>query len=623
MTRRRLPIEADVLVAGGGMAGLCAALAAARLGACVVLLQDRSVLGGNASSEVRMHIVGADVHGQRLGWREPGLIEELRLEDAVRNPARCFPLWDLLLYEKAVAEPNLRLLLDTALTGVEMERGGRSTPDPPRNGRMIEHRGRPGRIRAVLAARESTGDLFRVEARHFVDCTGDARLGWEAGADFRIGRESRAHHGEPLAREMDDDQTLGSSILFTSRKHEAPVPFVPPPWARKLTEADLAHRPIGGWEYGFWWAEWGGQLDTIHDSPTVIRHELYGIALGIWDHIKNSGRFPASANWTLDWIGHLPGKRESRRLLGPHILTQQDVESGGRFPDEVAYGGWPLDDHPPSGIDARGEPPARSIPVPAPYGIPLRCLMSRNVENLWMAGRCLSATHVALSSSRVMATCAGLGQAAGTAAAIAALQRTGEAVRMVEDSQRLAAVQRALWRMDGPLLHVRPDDPLDLARQATAQASSYVDGCVPAAVVEGVTRDEVDPKTGATVRPHHWGSDPGRPLPQWVELIWPEPVRLAEIELIFDTGFHRPLMLTASDQRAYWGVRGPQPETVRDYRIEADDKAVAEARGNYLRLRRHRFEPVTCRRLRVIVTATNGAPDARLFRIGAYAPETG
>ncbi|MFH1570222.1 MAG: FAD-dependent oxidoreductase, partial [Gemmatimonadota bacterium] len=270
------PLDCDVLVAGGGPAGVPCALAAARCGARVGLCQDRSVLGGNASSEVRMHIVGADASGSRgqalaTEAREGGIIEEIRLDTAVRNPQRSAAMLDLILYEKCRAEPNLTLLLNTAVTGVEMA---------------------GSRIAAARAERQSTEDAFRITARAFVDCTGDGRLGAEAGAPFRHGREGRDEFGEERALPRADGKTLGSSILMVARRHDRPMPFTAPPWARKLTEADLRLRPHAtagvdrGLEYGYWWAEWGGQLDTIKDNET-IRDELLAIVLGIWDHIKN------------------------------------------------------------------------------------------------------------------------------------------------------------------------------------------------------------------------------------------------------------------------------------------------------------------------------------------------
>src|SRR5688500_17983971 len=178
MTRHEF--HTDFVVVGGGLAGVCAALAAARNGAKVVLLQDRSVLGGNASSEIRMHTVGADFHGRRPGARESGIIEELRLEDAARNPHRSYAQGDLLPYEKVMAEPNLTLLLDTDCVGCVVE----NTSAEVR------------RIVSVDALRQSTEDAFTIRAKFFADCSGDGRLGFEAGADFTIGREAKADYGE-------------------------------------------------------------------------------------------------------------------------------------------------------------------------------------------------------------------------------------------------------------------------------------------------------------------------------------------------------------------------------------------------------------------------------------------
>ena len=177
---REVRLETDVLVAGGGLAGVCAAIAAARHGARVVLVQDRSRLGGNSSSEVKMHVVGANQHTARPGWRESGLIEELRLADAVNNPQRCWELWDLLLYDKVVSEPNITLLLETTVFSANVK---------------------DGRITEVAARCDKSEHLYRIRAGMFCDCTGDSRLGLEAGAEMRTGREGRAEFGESLAPE--------------------------------------------------------------------------------------------------------------------------------------------------------------------------------------------------------------------------------------------------------------------------------------------------------------------------------------------------------------------------------------------------------------------------------------
>ncbi len=271
-------LDCDVLVAGGGPAGVACVLAAARCGARVVLCQDRPVLGGNASSEVRMHIVGADRSGRRgkvlqTEAREGGIIEEIRLETAVRNPQRSASMLDLILYELCVAEPNLTLMLNTTVTDVEMADD------------VITH---------ALAERRSTEDRFRIAAKVFCDCTGDGRLGFAAHAPFREGREGSDEFGESLAQAESDDKRLGSTLLLQARRHDKPMPFVAPPWARKFTEHDLRLRPHGGsgvdmgFEYGYWWVEFGGDLDTIKDNET-IRDQLLAVLLGVWDHIKNSG----------------------------------------------------------------------------------------------------------------------------------------------------------------------------------------------------------------------------------------------------------------------------------------------------------------------------------------------
>ncbi|HEY0944967.1 MAG TPA: FAD-dependent oxidoreductase [Opitutaceae bacterium] len=594
-------LHTDFVVVGGGLSGVCAAIAAARNGAKVVLLQDRSVLGGNASSEIRMHTVGADIHGRRPGARETGLIEELRLEDAARNPHRSYSQWDLLLYEKVVAEPNITLLLDTDCTGCAVETG----PERVR------------RITAVEAVRHSTEDAFTIHAALFADCSGDGRLGAEAGADFMLGREAKADSGESLALDLADRQTLGSSIMFTARRHDTPQPFRAPAWVRRFQKHEFKFRPIEGFEYGYWWAEWGGQLDTLKDNA-AIRHELLRIALGIWDYIKNSGEHPDSAPWALDWVGALPGKRESRRFLGPHVLTQQDLEAGRLFPDTVAYGGWPLDLHPPSGVDAIDEAPCRHIHLPNLYGIPLRALCSRNVDNLLFAGRNISATHVAFASTRVMATCAVMGQAVGTAAALAAPGRPGRLATFFSPAQ-IERLQQRLLRDDAFLPAVRNADPADLARATTVAASSETPHGAAAQVIDGVTRElRSDFGPWADDATHRWESVA---LPAWIELAWSEPQHVQEIHVTFDSGLERELTLSASDHANRKIVRGPQPELVADYQLLLDGEPVLTIADNILRKRVHRLpSPVAARRLRLDARATHGAPNARVFEIRVYGP---
>lgn len=587
-------VEVDFLVAGGGLSGVCAAIAAARNGATVGLVQDRSVLGGNASSEVKMHVVGADCHGAKPGLRESGLIEELRLEDAVRNPHRCYSQWDLLLYEKVKAEPGISLWLDTDVVGVIKE---------------------GDRIVAARAVRLSTEDEFVIRAKFFADCTGDGRLGAEAGADFQQGREGRDVYGESLAQEVGDRQTLGSSILLTGRKYDAVQVYRAPAWTRKFQRSDFRLRPIRSFEYGYWWFEWGGQLDTIKDNES-IRHELLRIALGVWDYVKNSGEYPEAANWALDWVGAMPGKRESRRFLGSQVLTQQAVQEGEVGEDVVAYGGWWIDTHPPMGVDAPDEPPCVQHKLKHIYGIPLGCLHSRNVGNLFFAGRNISASHIAFASTRVMATCAVMGQAIGTAAAVWRGEG-GSDIRELATREKVGRVQQALLRDDAFLPGVAGEDAGDLARGAVVTASS--ERSPVGRVVDGVTRD-----LKATFGP--WSADTGhgwesKGLPATLVLGWAKPVVMREIHLTFDSGFERgELILSMSDHHTRTSApRAAQGETVKDYRVLVDGVAVVEEAGNYLRKRVHRLAvPVEGTRVELEVTATNGAEVARVFEVRVY-----
>lgn len=589
-------LETDVFIAGGGLAGVCAALSAARNGAKVVLVQDRSRLGGNSSSEVKMHVVGANSHKGRPGWREGGIIEELRLADAANNPQRCWEMWDLLLYDKIVSEPNITLLLETTLYRVEMKSGA---------------------IDRVWARCDKSEHLYQVKAQVYVDATGDSRLGLEAGAEFRTGRERRSEFNESLAPEKEDQETLGSSILFTSRLYPRSMPFTPPTWARKVTKEHLKFRRAGpeNWEYGYWWIEWGGDKDTIRDNER-IRFELLSIVMGVWDYIKNSGEFADSDRYALDWIGMMPGKRGSRRLVGDVLVTQHDLMRG-TFPDAVAMGGWPMDDHPPGGFDRSDLPPNTVLHTPETYDLPLRALYSKNVPNLMMAGRNISATHAAFTSTRVMATCAAVGQAVGTAAATCCEQRITPR-QLASKKDLVSTLQQKLLRQDQSIRTVKNQDPADLARQAKVTASAELGAAKAALVLDGVDRDvPANKTTKAPAEVHHWAG----PVGSWIELSWDKPVRISEVVLKFDSGFERELTLSSSNSISRTIVRAPQPEIVSEYEITAQPsgKVLAAVSGNLQRLNRVKFDAVETTALRVQCKKTHGLEEARLFEIRCYA----
>lgn len=594
----------DIFVAGGGMSGVAAALAAARNGAKVILCQDRPVLGGNASSEIRMHIVGA-AHSKRgkaleTEAREGGIIEEILLENAVRNPQRSASMFDLILYEKCKAEPRLTLMLNTSVTGVRMD---------------------GSRIISAIAARESTEHSFEIFAGIFIDCTGDGRLGKEAGALFVTGREAFEQYGESMAGEEADAFRLGSSLLFTARNMGRPMKFIPPVWAKRYSEEDLQYRSHSSWEYGYWWVEFGGLLDTISDNE-MIRDELLAIMMGVWDHIKNSGHHPESENWALDWFGFVPGKRESRRFTGKHLLTQRDLEEAVHFEDVIAYGGWPMDTHPPQGIEAKDREPCHQPVTNYVYGIPLRSLISVNVDNLMFAGRNISATHIAFSSTRVMATCAVMGQGAGTFAAMA-VKEASSLEELCGNGKFIQNMQQQLIKQDAFLPGIQADGNLAglaavraSSEQPEGQASHIIDGYTRSIHgVNGVRPDLALPGT------HRWMSLPDDKEP-WIELEWEKPVSIREIAVVLDTGMHRRLTLTHEEQLHQQNVWGPQPETLQEFRLVAfladspeDRHHVAHIQDNYQRQITCQVQLERVRKLRLEVISTNGLDHARIFEI--------
>ncbi len=444
-------IEKDLVVIGGGLAGICAAVAAGRLGLAVALVTDRPVLGGNSSSEIRVSPCGAASafpDGHHLYARETGIIEEIKLTQRWRNPEGNAALWDMVLLDLVTKEQGVQLFLNTAAGDVEMA---------------------GSEIRAVAARQLGSGREFRFEAPVFADCSGDGFIGAKAGAEFRMGREAKSEFHEEFAPEAADAVTMGSSILFYTKTAGKPVAFIRPDFAYDPKELHfLAWRKPRPEHSGsdYWWIEYGGVLDTIADHE-AIRDELWRIVYGIWDYIKNSGRFAAD-NYTLEWVGAIPGKRESRRLMGDHILKEADLLTPAVFPDAVAYGGWPVDLHPQAGVYDENTDCVMRKPAGI-YDLPLRCLYSKNIDNLMFAGRDISVSHVTLGSTRVMNTCALLGQAVGTAAWLCA--KYDEKPRAIKN-QHLSELQQQLILDDSFIIGRPNQDSRDLARQARISAGS-------------------------------------------------------------------------------------------------------------------------------------------------------
>jgi hypothetical protein len=442
----------DLAVIGGGVAGVCAAITAAREGVRVTLVQDRPVLGGNASSEVRLWMLGATSHmGNNNRWaRESGVVGEIMLENLYRNPEGNPLMFDALLLELVAAEPNIELLLNTAVYDI-----AKSTPD---------------RIDAVRAFCSQNSTQYTVTARLFMDCSGDGIASFLAGAAFRMGAEVQDEFGEKLAPTGDFGYKLGHSMYFYSKDAGRPVNFVKPAFADVDIEKIRPYRSFDLKDQGckFWWVEYGGRCDTVHDSEK-IKWQLWKVVYGIWDYIKNSGKFPGAETYTLEWVGTIPGKRESRRFEGLTMITQRDIIEQRRHADAVAFGGWALDLHPADGVFSPMKPclqyHSRGV-----FQIPLGATLSRNLSNLAFGGRIISATHVAFGSTRVMATCGYLAQATAVAL-VHALEHNIPVQRLV-DEVHIGAVQRRLQRTGQHIPEFPFRDVEDLATQASVTTSS-------------------------------------------------------------------------------------------------------------------------------------------------------
>ena len=453
-TPKSVHYHTDLVVVGGGLSGLCGAITAARAGIKVVLVTDRPVLGGNASSEVRLWVLGATSHmGNNNRWaREGGVLDELLVENMYRNPDSNPLIFDTILLEKAISEPNITLLLNTSV--YEVEKSG------------------PDTISKIHGFCSQNSTHYELSAPLFCDASGDGIVGFLAGAAFRMGAESREEFGEKFAPSQEYGELLGHSLYFYSKNAGKPVKFVAPSFAYDVTQKVPKFRSFNANEFGckLWWVEYGGRLDTVHDTET-IKWELWKVIYGVWEYIKNSGKFPEAENLTLEWVGQIPGKRESRRFEGDYMLIQQDIVEQQTHYDDVAFGGWSIDLHPADGVFSEiGQSSCNQWHSKGIYGIPYRCLYSRNISNLFIAGRIISASHVAFASSRVMATSAHVGQAVGMAAKLCI--EKGLLPRQLSETQHIASLQQALLKTGQHIPQLRLKDDQDLVQTAILSASS-------------------------------------------------------------------------------------------------------------------------------------------------------
>jgi hypothetical protein len=425
------------------------------MGAKVALIQNRPTLGGNGSVEAGVGWLGAG--GNHPGWMEWGLVTELSLQRAQLGQINYSDASAIL----CEAEPNLAVFLNQHV--FEAVKDSES------------------HISGVKSVSTLTGLISEYKGTIFIDCTGDGWLGYYAGAEYRRGREASSEFNESKAPEKEDTITMSGCIMgdgngymtaFRTRKNDHPVEFVLPEWVKPIETLESPHRSLRGRvpDVGTWWMEHEGHFDDVMQAE-VARDELIKVTLAFWDYVKNRSDVVEEAkNRDLEMIPILNAKRESRRLVGDYIVNQNDVESARLFPDRIAYCGWDLDIHHPEGIYS-GEEGSLDFKDNVPLNmVPYRSIYSKNIDNLMMAGRCLSYSHVALGTVRVQATLATIGQAAGTAAAICAEK---EMTPRMLGQNHMSDLQQVLLKNDLSIPGIKNEDPADLARKAKVTASSY------------------------------------------------------------------------------------------------------------------------------------------------------
>lgn len=595
----------DVVVIGGGLAGLIAAIASARHGANTAIIQDRPMFGGNASSEVRMHICGASENQKKPEFEEGGILHEIMLLNKSRNDSFNYSIWDMTLYEVAQSQSGLTCYLNTSMTDCETNNGT---------------------ITSVRAYQLTTETFFTISAKIFIDCTGIGTLAMRAGADFMVGSEGRDAFSEPDAPHLHTQDRMGNTLLLKAVDRGHPVSFNPPSFARHFTEEELRFRPhstgftaavgdtsdytrmtafsTSAVDYGYWWIELCGKTDDFFSEYEEIRNELMSCVWGIWDHIKNGGDHGAE-NYDLEWVGILPGMREGRRIIGDYVLTENDILANHRFEDGVAYGGWAMDVHTSGGLYDFDKHPSNIRCFDGAYEIPYRCYYSRNIKNLMMAGKIISASKLGLSSARVMGTCAIGGQAVGTAAAMC----VAKGVFPRELLPHIEELRCNLVRDDCLIPGFSGEDG-DLIKGAKVWASSSKDGHEPGCITNGSAREGVYISDGIAKNGERISILPGKAI------------RLNEVRLTFDSCFERAIKITLSDKRRAQQISGVPRELVKDYRIEllmnGQVKASNEVSGNFQRMNIHIFDEILTDEIRLTVFATNGCPDARIFRVAAY-----
>ncbi|MBB3696602.1 FAD-dependent oxidoreductase [Flammeovirga yaeyamensis] len=589
LPNRQKEISYDVVVVGAGMAGICAAVSSARNGAKTLLVNDRPVLGGNASSEIRVTVNGVNhLKNKHKCERETGVIEEMLIENWYYNPQESYPMWDHVLFDYVTRQDNLDVMLNT---------------------QALDASTKGDKIQSILCFQSTTETYYTINAGMFCDCSGDGLMAAQAGAEYRTGREGKAEFNESFAPDKADGWQMGASIMMITKDMGRPVKYNPPTCAIPYEAEKMHDRKIKNFKEGYWWVELGSEYDIIADQEEN-RDKLIGYLHGVWDYVKNSGKYPEADNIALDWVGSVPGRRESRRFMGDHILTQVDLETYRHFDDAVAYGGWSLDEHCPGGIENPSEPPSYfHSRFKQLYEIPFRSLYSKNISNLMFAGRNASCSHIALSSTRIQATCAMMGQAIGTAAAICMDKKWTPRQLGQKD---IKGLQQQLLRDDQYIPNVKTDDPKNLATSASKWIASSTSSGNVDLLKDGISRDEIG-------IPHHWMSS-GKNAE--LQLEWDKAIDISKVEIKADTNLQRFIMMHKNPAKNKKQVLDVPPELVKSFDVEARVngrwKTVAKVENNITRLVKTNFDRVKTTSIRLKLKDTWGDDNIKLFEVRCY-----
>ena len=574
----------DFAVVGGGAAGVVAAIAAARHGLKTVLINDRPVLGGNSSDEAGVSLDGAACKG----YHETGIIYEIK---CVREAEHLG--WSEAYKRFIEKEKNITLYNNMLVDGAETENGVITTLFAIQTYNLTRHSFNVGIV---------------------ADATGDGWVGYYSGAKYRIGREARFQHNESLAPKIADLNTMSGCVMkkvsgfpaniccYCAEENAETVEFHAPEWAFRLPAGDALGREPSTPEKGEWWLENRNDYDDLWEQE-FVRDELIRIAVGYFDWLKNSWKeCHRAAKLGLRAIGSFNAKRESRRLIGDYILSQNDYTEDKFFPDSVLYTGWNLDVHNIKGIFSGDEGAFTSNSDVPLTPVPFRCLYSKNISNLMMAGRCISTTHMGMGSTRVQLTTATMGQAVGTAAYFC--KKYGLTPREIGE-KHIMELQQTLIKEDQTILGICNNDSEDMARLAHITADSYEPGGEPQNVAGGFSRPYKN-------EPYAWISKPG--LPQSITLDLGTPSLINQVRITVEM----PL------DRHYYGFQpAPKPtETVKDFTVEiycnGEWKQTAEIKNNIQRLIVIGFDTVKAEKVRINILKTHGSNRAIIPEIRIY-----